>query len=321
LVYDLMFLGHISIDQIENQNGVRVQAGGAALYATMAAKTLIKDVNLISAIGKDFKFTEYLKLLHSDHVRTFNMSSTRFNIRYNKHWEAEYLKANYGAGSKISASTIPTQLLNPETIVHISPMPPIKVSKIVKNIREASPETKISINTWIGYIKRSWRDRKVLRNLALEADFFILNDHEAKSLAETDSISTALSLLKAKRLIITLGELGAITTKENREIQMVPALNTATRSVVDTTGAGDVWCGGFLAAYKLTNDLMKSVTVASILSSIKCSDWNFQKLLKLKFRNPDDVIEYVIGLKEGALQKRIPDYTKPIEKGSIEDSQ
>jgi sugar/nucleoside kinase (ribokinase family) len=310
-----LFIGHISVDRVENQNGVRVQPGGAALYAAMAAKTLLRDITLISAIGKDFGFPENLKLLHSDHIRTVNMSSTRFDIKYNEHWEAKYLKANYGAGSKISASIIPAQLLKPGTIVHISPMQPAKVSKIVKRIREASPETRISLNTWIGYIKKSRRNRRVLRNLALEADFFILNDHEAKSLAETDSISTALTLLEAKRLIITLGELGAITSKGNGEIQMVPALNTSARSVVDTTGAGDVWCGGFLAAYKLTDDLTKSVTIASILSSIKCLGWNFEKLLKLRFRNPDDVIEYVIGLKEGALQKRIPDYTKDIEKG------
>jgi hypothetical protein len=69
----------------------------------MAARTLLKDITLISAIGKDFEFTENLKLLHSDHIGTVNMPSTRFNIKYNKHWEAEYLKTNYGAGSKISA--------------------------------------------------------------------------------------------------------------------------------------------------------------------------------------------------------------------------
>ena len=89
---------------------------------------------------------------------------------------------------------------------------------------------------------------------------------------------------------------------------MVPALNAPTRNVIDTTGAGDVWCGAFLAAYKLTEDLMKSVTIASIISSIKCSDWNFKRLIKLRFRKPDEVIEYIIGMKEGALQKRIPDY-------------
>ena len=211
---------------------------------------------------------------------------------------------------------IPTHILGAETIVHISPMQPINVSKIVKKIREDSPETKISINTWIDYITKSQRNRKVLKNLALEADFFILNDHEAKSLAKKDSLSTALTLLKAKRLIITLGELGAIISEENREIQMIPALNIPTKSIVDTTGAGDVWCGGFSAAYKLTDDMMKSVTIASILSSIKCSGWNFQKLLKLRFRNPDGAIEYVIGLREGVLQKRISDYTKDMKKAS-----
>jgi hypothetical protein len=60
--------------------------------------------------------------------------------------------------------------------------------------------------------------------------------------------------------------------------------------------------------------LLKSVTIASILSSIKCSGWNFKKLMPLRFRKPDDAIEYIIGLKEGVLQKRILDYTISQEK-------
>jgi sugar/nucleoside kinase (ribokinase family) len=304
-----MFIGHVSIDQVENQHGVKIQAGGAALYAAIAAKTLLKNVTLVSAIGKDYKFPDALKLLNPHHVRKFNMPSTKFNIKYNKLGEAEYLKSTYGAGSKITASALPTQLLAPETLVHISPMPPSKVNKIVEKIRRISPKTRISINTWIGYIEKSRRNRKILKNLASEANFFILNDHEAKILSKVDSISTALTRLKAKMLIVTLGELGAIVSEGNGGIQMVPALNAPTRNVVDTTGAGDVWCGAFLAGYKLTDDLMKSVTIASILSSIKCSDWNFKRLINLRFRKPDEVIEYIIGMKEGALQKRIPDYT------------
>lgn len=313
MICDLMFIGHISMDHVENQNGIRLQPGGAAFYAAIAARTLLENVRLVSAIGSDFEFTEILKLLRSDYIKTFSLPSTRFAIKYNEHWEAEYLKAIYGAGSKISTSVIPTHILGAGTIVHISPMRPVKVSKIVKKIREDSPETKISINTWIGYITESRKNRQILKNLASEADFFILNDHEAKSLAKRDSLSTALTLLKAKRLIITLGELGAIISQGNRQIQMIPALNLPAKSIVDTTGAGDVWCGGFSAAYKLTDDLMKSVTIASILSSIKCSGWNVQKLLKLRFRNPDNAIEYVIGLRDGALQKTISDYTKNME--------
>ena len=307
---DLMFVGHVSIDKIENPRGIRVQPGGAALYAAMAAKTLLKDIALVSTVGKDYKFTDVLGIVDSKHVRTSNMPSARFSIKYNKRGETQYLKASSGAGSKITASSVPTKLLIADSIVHLSPMTPTRIAAIFEKIRRDSPETRISINTWINYIGKSRRNRETLKNLALKADFFILNDTEAKALAQTDSILTALRLLKAKMLIITLGELGAIINGEDIGVQMIPALNVPLKNVVDTTGAGDTWCGAFLAAYKLTEDLMKSVTIASIISSIKCSGWGLKKLMNLQFRKPDDVIEYVIGLKEGALQKRILDYTK-----------
>ncbi len=305
-----MFIGHISIDHVQNLRGTRVQAGGAALYAAIAAKTLTRNIVLVSAIGKDYEFADSLRLLNHAHVKRFNMPSTRFNIRYNKFEEAEYLKAAHGAGSRIRASAIPTRLLTAETIVHISPMRPSKVSKIVQKIRKGSPKTKISHNTWIDYIRKSRRNRGTLKDLAQQIDFFMVNDTEAKALTQTDSIAAALRNLEAKRLIITLGQLGAIIKGANDGIQMVPALNVPAKKVVDTTGAGDTWCGAFVAAYQLTRDLMKSVTIASVISSIKCSGWGLEKLAKLSFRRPDDVIEYVIGLKEGVLQRRMSDYAR-----------
>jgi len=80
--------------------------------------------------------------------------------------------------------------------------------------------------------------------------------------------------------------------------------------VVDTTGAGDVWCGAFLATYNLTEDFAKSVSAASTISRIKCSDWGFQSLINLRFKEPNDVIEFVMGLKDGGIQKRMFDYMK-----------
>jgi ribokinase len=164
----------------------------------------------------------------------------------------------------------------------------------------------ISINTWIGYIRGE--NKNILREIASEADFFILNDSEAKALTDTRSLSAALKSLKSRMLVVTLGELGAIISREDGDIQMVPALKFPIERVVDTTGAGDTWCGSFLAAYKQTNDLMKSVTAASVISSIKCTGWGFSKLLNLKFKSIDEIIDYIIGLKEGGLQKNLLDY-------------
>jgi sugar/nucleoside kinase (ribokinase family) len=179
----------------------------------------------------------------------------------------------------------------------------------VDKIKQKSPETKVSVNTWIDYIRAGRRNRRILNEIALKADFFVLNDTEAKALAQTNSLSSAVRLLKAKRLIVTLGSLGAIIS-ENGNLQMVPALTLPPDKVVDTTGAGDVWCGAFLATYNLTEDFAKSVSAASTISRIKCSDWGFQSLIKLRFRKPNDVVEFVMGLKDGGIQKRILDYVK-----------
>jgi sugar/nucleoside kinase (ribokinase family) len=310
LAQRLVFVGHISVDKVENVNGTRVQPGGAALYAAMAARTLSPNVALISATGKDNKYLDVLNLLPYKDVKTYDAPSTRFHIKYDRRWEAHYLRADHGAGSRITSRRISQKWLRHKSIFHISPMRPSKVAGILDKIKQKSPETKVSVNTWIDYVKEGRRNRKILKDIALKADFFIVSDTEAKALAQTDSISVAVSLLKAKKLIVTLGNLGAIISGENVDMRMVPALNLSPDKVVDTTGAGDVWCGAFLATYNLTEDFGKSVSAASTISRIKCSDWGFQSLVNLRFKEPNDVIEFVMGLKDGGIQKRMLDYMK-----------
>jgi len=306
----LVFVGHISVDKVENVNGTRVQPGGAALYAAMAARTLSPNVTLISATGKDNQFLDVLNLLPYKDVKIYDVPSTKFHIKYDRRWEAHYLRADHGAGSRITSRRISDKWLRHKSIFHISPMRPSQVAGILDKIKQKSPETKVSVNTWIDYIKEGRRNRRILKDIALKADFFILSDTEAKALAQTDSISSAVRLLKAKRLIVTLGNFGAIISGENVDMRMVPALNLAPDKVVDTTGAGDVWCGAFLATYNLTEDFGKSVSAASTISRIKCSDWGFRSLINLRFKEPNDVIEFVMGLKDGGIQKRMLDYMK-----------
>jgi sugar/nucleoside kinase (ribokinase family) len=251
-----------------------------------------------------------LDLLPTKDVKVFDLPSTRFHIRYDRCWEDHYLKTEHGAGSRITSRRISGRWLRHKSIFHISPMKPSKVAKILDKIQKESPATKVSVNTWIDYVKEGRKNRGILKEIALKSDFFIVSDMEAKALAQTDSISSAVRILKAKRLIVTLGNFGAIISGENVDMQMVPALNLSPDKVIDTTGAGDVWCGAFLATYNLTEDFGKSVGAASTISRIKCSDWGFNSLVNLRFKEPNDVIEFVMGLKDGGIQKRILDYLK-----------
>jgi len=309
LTYGVSFIGHVSVDRVENINGVSVQPGGAALHAAVAARTLVDNVRLFSVIGRDYPFMDVLSSFPRQLLRISGMCSTRFSIRYDKGWEARYLEADHGAGLKISPLTLPLHELEPEGTIHLSPLPPPKLEKIVDKVREALPKTSISINTWTGYLG-SRKNRRILKELASEVDFFIVNDTEAKLLTEAESLSIALRLLRAKMLVVTLGEFGAIINTDQGEVQMVPALRFPVEKIVDTTGAGDAWCGAFLAAYSLTKDFGRSVAAASVISSIKCTGWGFSKLLNLKFKSVDQIAEYVIGLREGSLQKRIMDYLR-----------
>ena len=290
-------------------NGTHVQPGGAALYAAMAARTLSPNVTLISATGKDNQFLDSLKILPFKDVKIYDTPSTKFHIKYDRRWEAHYLKVEHGVGSKITSRRISDRWLRDKSLFHISPMRPSKVSRIVDKIKQKSPETKVSVNTWIDYINEGPKNRRILKEIAAKADFFILSDTEVKALAQTDSISIAVRLLRAKRLIVTLGIFGAIIS-EKGDLKMVPGLNLASDKIVDTTGAGDVWCGAFLATYDLTEDFFKSVSVASTISRIKCADWGFQNLINLSFKEPNEVIEFVMGLKDGGIQKRMIDYFK-----------
>ncbi|MBT8171567.1 carbohydrate kinase family protein, partial [Candidatus Bathyarchaeota archaeon] len=243
-------------------------------------------------------------------VKIYDEPSTKFHIRYDNRWEAHYLKVEHGAGSKITSRRISKRWLQHKSMFHISPMTPSKVATILNKIKKKSPETQVSVNTWIDYIRKSRKNRRILNEIATKADFFIINDTEAKALAQTKSISSAVRNLKAKRLIVTLGSLGAIISGKDVGLQMYPALTLPPDRVIDTTGAGDVWCGAFLATYNITNDFGKSVNIASTISRIKCSDWGFKSLINQRFKEPNDVIEFFMGLKDGVIQKTMFDYIK-----------
>lgn len=304
----LIFVGHISVDEVENANGKRTQPGGGALYSAIAARALNETPAIVSTIGKDFSFTSCFEGLDSTCIRQSKNLTSRFHIRYNKNWEANYLEALERASAKISPSQIPQNLLNPQNIIHLSPMKPALTLRIVNYIRQRSPQVKISASTWIGYTKTS-RNRRLLKKLASQVNFFMLNEFEAKTLAQTDSLITTLERLQAQKMIVTMGKLGAIVSGDDIDPQMIPALNVPTDKVVDTTGAGDTWNGAFLATYKTTSNLMQSVIVASIISSIKCSKWGFQAIQDLSFKTPREVVEHILALKEGGIQKKITHYS------------
>ncbi len=92
-------------------------------------------------------------------------------------------------------------------------------------------------------IKR--RRRRLSKLIARHADILILNQKEALSLTGMDELKPAIHCLKRiiDSFVVTMGRDGSIGFFQGSEIH-APAAPTP---VVDTTGAGDVFTGTFLA--------------------------------------------------------------------------
>jgi ribokinase len=86
------------------------------------------------------------------------------------------------------------------------------------------------------------------------ADFLIPNESEAalltglpvESVAQAETAARVLLGRGARCVIVTLGVQGALVCEEGANAVMVDAFNAG--PVLETTGAGDAFCGGFAAA-------------------------------------------------------------------------
>lgn len=103
-------------------------------------------------------------------------------------------------------------------------------------------------------------------------DYLIVNETEAEFLvgvAVHDQVSSqaaaqAMLSLGAKTVIITLGEKGAFVAS-TESMMLVPAPSVV---AVDSTGAGDTFCGTFAVALTEGKDLMEAVCFANAAAAL-----------------------------------------------------
>ena len=70
-------------------------------------------------------------------------------------------------------------------------------------------------------------------------------------------------------VVLTLGEEGVKVLTKNGEQHFQPGIKT---SVMDTTGAGDSFCAGFLHEYFKSKDIAKAAKLGTITSSVTISE-------------------------------------------------
>jgi sugar/nucleoside kinase (ribokinase family) len=256
LVYDLVSVGHLVIDSIflPDRKTPFVVLGGAVAYVSLAARHLNARVSVVSKIGHDFP-EAYLWRLRKEGIDLSNVlredkgTTTRFELRYDEDFSHRSLRS----GSRMSPITVEEIVHLPTALaIHVGPVAGEITNELVEKLKGCC---KIMSFDPQGLVRRFDRDGNVSigplidKRVLEHVDIFKSSFEEIQAITgfgELDQTVRAIHDHGVSIVIVTLGEKGAAVSVEGT-MHNVPAFKPA--KLVDPTGAGDVFIGGFLTEY------------------------------------------------------------------------
>ncbi len=241
-------VGSVAYDSIETPAGRRDRClGGAATYFSLAA-SFFTDVRVIAVVGEDFG-PEQESVFDARKIDTRGIERAPGKSFF---WEGSYLEnlneaRTHNTELNVFASfqpKIPDAYRDSE-FLFLANIDPV----LQRRVREAMPDVKLvagdTMNFWI-------KDhRPALLEVLKGLDLLLINDTEARMLAGDNNLvraARAVMALGPRALVIKHGEYGAslfhgaVDGVGSRTFK-APALPLD--EVVDPTGAGDSFAGGF----------------------------------------------------------------------------
>ena len=141
------------------------------------------------------------------------------------------------------------------------------VESILKSIEIAkNNDTKIAITASDVFVINTFRD-DFMTTLS-KSDLIFCNDNEAKAITNMSNTDEAFEKLKqlCKNVVMTMGSSGSMAFIENKKY----VFSAVPTSVIDTTGAGDMYAGAFLYGmlnFDGENKIEKAGKLASLSST------------------------------------------------------
>ncbi len=280
----LLVVGSLGLDDIETPFGkVQSVLGGSASYFSIAA-SIFTDVNVVAVVGDDFP-SSHLELLESKGI---NIKGIQQAEGKTFRWQGKY---GYDLGNPETLGTylnvfekfdpvIPQEYKKSDYVflANIDPELQLNVLKQVDSPKLVACDT---MNFWIENKKEALLE--VLKNV----DILIINDSEARELGQ-DSFMTkaARNILDMgpRTLIVKRGEYGALKFSKDG-IFWAPSYPL--EEVLDPTGAGDSFAGGFMGFISRENEitssnLKRSVVYGCVVASFTVEDFSVNRLSDLK---------------------------------------
>jgi sugar/nucleoside kinase (ribokinase family) len=280
---DLVIAGNLLVDDIVYPDGrTRMgEAGGAALYAALAASLWGARVGIASVRGEDYPIAALDALatrgVDLDGVRVLEGPGVRTWLLYEE--RARRVLHRLGTPSHEEVSPRPSDF--PESYlearaIHIAPMPLSIQSDLVEALR-ARRETALSLDPHEPLDEGSLPARRAL--LGNVDALFVSEDELALPGADSDPRAALRSLAAGRLRFVAFkrGRRGGLLydARERSFLEWPPV----PRLSGDPTGAGDAFAGGFLAAIVQGLPLTDALDRAIVSASFALEDWGAAGLL------------------------------------------
>lgn len=300
----ILVVGSVAFDSLETPSGKRERIlGGAATHFSVAA-SFFSPVRVIGVVGDDFG-PEHERVMTDKGVDTAGIERAEGK---SFHWTGSYLKDLNAADTLATdlnvfadfAPKIPANYEDSEYLflANIDPVLQLRVRQQMSRVRMVAGDT---MNYWIGM------HRENLLKVLDELDVLLINDGEARMLSgESNTLLAAKKVLELgpKTLIVKHGEYGSTAYFSSRSFGdgierrpfRAPTLPLA--EVVDPTGAGDSFAGGFYgylaSEEKLTPEVFrKAMFYGSAMGSFAVEQFGTERLQRTSRAEVDERFEHL----------------------------
>jgi cytidine kinase len=304
----LTVVGSIAFDAVETPAGKRDRLlGGAAVHFSLAS-SFLAETRVVGPVGDDFGAAEYAVLHHrgviTDDVEHVAGGKTFFwagryerdpNIRHTLQTDLNVFESFQ---PKLSDASRAADVL---FLANIQP-------DLQRAVREQCPGARFAaldtMNLWIDIARDSLE-----RTIGM-VDCLIINDSEVKDLTDQPNLMLAASAVMEigpRVVVVKQGEHGAaMYTREG--FFGLPAFPTP--NVVDPTGAGDSFAGGFMgyvaahADEEITDALLRrAMAYGTALASFNVEAFGTERMQTL---TGDEVTERVAALQRATAFEATP---------------
>lgn len=287
----VLAVGTVALDTIETPFGKaeRVLGGSATYFA--AAAGFYTDVDVVAVVGGDLPM-ESLDFLRKRRTNLDGVQVREDGTSF--FWSGRY---HHDLNTRDTLTTDLNVLADFDPVVpqgrrepayaFLANIDPVLQNRVLDQIERPRFVAMDTMNYWID------GSRKALDEVIQRVDCIVLNDEEAREYAEDPSLVKAARYIQdagPRVVVIKKGEHGALLFNGDR-VFAAPAYPL--EEVVDPTGAGDTFAGGFIgyiAACGSTEDgiLRKAIVKGSALASHCVEAFGTERLQNLR---GDEVLE------------------------------